>query len=152
MARTAEADPSEPNDGTEQRRADPQPPVFSQQQLEICQLHAAMRQREMLTAGFKLTVDAAFIRAAKVTFHAVDACRQAGFGMAGRLPAAIRHQGTAAVHAYLLERQQGMWQAPKFRVWQGKDGRDCAAQDRDGAAREAWRAAGEDLRASEDAM
>ena len=106
MERAAEADPSEPNDGTEQRGADPQPPVLSQQQLEICQLHAAMWQREMLTAGFKLRVDAAFIRAAKVTFRAVDAYRQVGFDMAGRIPAAIRQQGTAAVDAYLARRWQ----------------------------------------------
>ena len=109
-----------------------------------------MRQREMLTAGFKLTMDAAYVRA-RVTFHAVDAYRQYYLGPAGRIPAAIREQGTTAVDAYLHERRQAMpfmCQDGKFRVWMGKDGEDCAAQDREPSV---WRAA-EDLRASEDAM
>ena len=149
MERVAEADPSEPNDGTEQCGADPQPPVLSQLQMEICQLHVVLRQREMLAAGFKLTMDAAFVRARHVSLRAVDAYRQSFPRPAGLIPAAIRQQGTAAVDIYLLERLQSMWQAPKFRVWQGKDGKDDAARD---DATLAWCAAGEDSRASEDAM
>ena len=92
MAR-AEADPPEPDDGTEQRAAVRQPPVFTQHQqlLALGQQHATLRQLEK-TAGFKLAVDGSYVRA-RVTLRAVDAYRQYYFPRpAGRIPAAIRQQ------------------------------------------------------------
>ena len=91
MARAAEADPPEPNDGSEQRGAGPQPPVLSQQQMELCQLHAALRQREMLTAGFKLTAEHSR-RSAIVTVF-----KHASFA---DVPAARQQHAACGAHEY----------------------------------------------------
>ena len=110
MERVAEADPPEPSSGLEQRRADSQPPVVPEL-VEICQLHAALRQREQLAALFQAA------REREISFRAVDAQR-AAVGMqlsvdaaalrssrAGRIPVTITQQGSAAVEAYLLSRK-----------------------------------------------
>ena len=110
MERVAEADPPEPSSGLEQRRADSQPPVVPEL-VEICLLHTALRQREQLAALFQAA------REREISFRAVDAQR-AAVGMqlsvdaaalrssrAGRIPAAITRQGSAAVQSYLLSRQ-----------------------------------------------
>ena len=115
MERVAEADQPEPSSGVEQRGADPQPPVFSQHQLTVCQLHAALRQREQL-AAFQAA------RERGISWRAVDAQRAAfGVNLAldaaalrasrrsrGPIPPAITQQGSAAVlymQSYLLSRQ-----------------------------------------------
>ena len=110
MERVAEADSPEPIGGVEQRGADPQPPVFSQHQLTVCQLHAALRQREQLAAfqaarergiSWPGAVDLYRARYAARQPLAMDA---AALRTAGRVPRAIREQGSAAVEAYLSAR------------------------------------------------